>query len=169
MMKLRKSQPCGYPGRVSKDLESLTECKLLVIRIDPRFQSITHSGVHVVKHVDEDEFLKVYTRNVKAIFDLKPTTQRILQYLMTELQKTPNADAVYLAWVGAEQYFTEHHINVSRTPFQRSLKELLKKGFVTESTKPNMFWFNPHLFFNGNRMTFVHEYRMKKTITDEES
>ena len=98
-------------------------------------ESITHSGVHVVKHVDEDEFLKVYTRNVKAIFDLKPTTQRILQYLMTELQKTPNADAIYLAWVGADQYFTEHNINVSRTSFQRSLKELLEKERFFKMTK----------------------------------
>lgn len=125
-------------------------------------ESIEHSGIHIVKNIDEEEFLKIYTKNIKAIFDLKPTAQRVLQYLMTELQKTPNADAIYLAWVGAEEYFCENHIQVSRASFHRALSELIQKGFLAESTKPNMFWFNPNLFFNGNRMTFVHEYRKKE-------
>jgi predicted transcriptional regulator len=128
-------------------------------------ESVTHSGVHVVREVDENEFMKVYTKNIKSIFDLKPSTQRVLQYLLTELQKTPNADAIYLAWIGAEEYFSEQDLNVSRSSFQRSMKELLNKGLLAESTKPSMFWFNPNLFFNGNRMSFVHEYR-KKIVTE---
>lgn len=119
-----------------------------------------HSGIHIVKHVDEDEFLKLYTKNVRAIFDLKPTTQRVLQYLMSELQKTPNADAIYLAWFGAEEYFTHENLAVSRPSFQRAMRELLAKGFIAESTKTNMYWFNPNLFFNGSRMAFIHEYRI---------
>lgn len=124
-------------------------------------ESISHSGIHVVREVDETEFLKIYTKNIKAIFDLKPTTQRVLQYLMNELQKTPNADAIYLAWVGAEEYFSEVNLNISRSSFQRSLKEMMEKGFLAESKKPNLFWFNPNLFFNGNRMTFINEFKIK--------
>lgn len=132
------------------------------MHISEEGESVSHSGVHVIREVDEDEFMKVYTKNIKSIFDLKPSTQRVLQYLLTELQKTPNADAIYLAWIGAEEYFSEQSLNVSRSSFQRSMKELLNKGFIAESTKPSMFWFNPNLFFNGNRMAFVHEYRKKK-------
>lgn len=124
-------------------------------------EEVRHGGIHVVQDVDESEFLKLYTRNVKAIFDLKPTTQRVLQFLMTELQKTPNADAIYLAWIDAEEYFSEHDLSVSKASFHRALKELLEKGFIAESTRVNMFWFNPNLFFNGSRMTFVNEYRRK--------
>lgn len=130
-------------------------------------ESVQHSGIHIVESVDKDEFVKLYTKNVKAIFDLKPTTQRVLQYLMVELQKIPNSDAVYLAWVGAEEYFSEVDLKVSRASFHRALKELLEKGFIAESTKPNMFWFNPHLFFNGNRMTFIKEYRVKEKSPSE--
>ena len=124
-------------------------------------ESVQHSGIHIVEHVDKDEFVKLYTKNVKAIFDLKPTSQKVLQYLMSELQKTPNADAIYLAWVGADEYFSAENLSVSRPSFQRSMKELLEKGFIAESFKPNMFWFNPHLFFNGDRMTFIKEFRRK--------
>ena len=126
-------------------------------------ESVTHSGIHVVREVDESEFMKLYTKNIKSIFDLKPSTQRVLQYLLVELQKTPNADAIYLAWLDADRYFSELDVNISRSSFQRSLKELLLKGFIAESTRPSMFWFNPNLFFNGNRMSFINEYRKKKT------
>lgn len=126
-------------------------------------EAIEHSGIHIVKNVDEEEFLKIYTKNIKAIFDLKPTAQRVLQFLMAGLQKTPNADAVYLAWIGADRYFNENDLKVSRASFHRSLSELIQKGFLAESTEPNMFWFNPNLFFNGNRMTFVHEYKKNQT------
>jgi len=125
-------------------------------------ESVAHSGIHVVREVDESEFMKVYTKNIKSIFDLKPSTQRVLQYLLTELQKTPNADAIYLAWLDADRYFSELDVNISRSSFQRSLKELLLKGFIAESTRTSMFWFNPNLFFNGNRMTFINEFRKKK-------
>ena len=54
--------------------------------------------------------------------------------------------------------------NVSRTSFQRALKEMMEKGFIAESTKPYLFWFNPNLFFNGNRMTFVHEFRKNNIL-----
>lgn len=124
-------------------------------------EAVAHSGIHVVRETDSEEFVKIYTKNVRAIFDLKPTTQRVVQYLMVELQKTPNADAIYLAWIGAEEYFSHEDLKVSRPSFQRALKELLDKGFIAESVRPNMFWFNPNLLFNGDRMTFVHEYRRR--------
>ena len=41
-------------------------------------ESIFHSGLHVIKEIDESEFLKIYTKNVKVIFDLKPTTHGVL-------------------------------------------------------------------------------------------
>ncbi len=124
-------------------------------------ESVIHSGIHVVEEIDKDEFVKLYTKNVKAIFALKPSAQKVLQYLMVELQKTPGAEAVYLAWIGAEEYFSEEKVGISRASFHRAMNELLEKGFIAESKKPNMFWFNPHLFFNGDRMRFVKEYRVK--------
>ena len=124
-------------------------------------ESVEVSGVHIVREVDESQFLKVYTKNIKAIFDLKPSTQKVLQYLMHQIQKTPNADGIYLAWFGASEYLSEENVSLSRASFQRSMRELLEKGFIAESVEPNMFWFNPNLFFNGNRMTFINEYRKK--------
>ena len=38
---------------------------------------------------------------------------------------------------------------------------MLDKGFIAESEHPNFYWINPHLFFNGDRMVFINEYRKK--------
>lgn len=132
------------------------------MHISDEGESVHHSGIHTVEQVDKEEFVKLYTKNVKAIFDLKPSGQRVLQYLIVELQKSPNADAIYLAWMGAEEYFNENNVKLSRSSFYNSLKDLIEKGFLAESTRPNMFWFNPHLFFNGTRMTFIKEYKLKE-------
>jgi len=137
------------------------------MHVSDKGESVAHSGIHVVREIDESEFMKVYTKNIKSIFDLKPSTQRVLQYLLVELQKTPNADAIYLAWLDADKYFSEQDVNISRSSFQRSMKELLLKGFLAESTRVSMFWFNPNLFFNGNRMTFVNEFKKKTKITGD--
>lgn len=145
------------------DMEIKSGAKLIKVsggrHVNSDGESMAHSGIHVIKEVDNDGFVKVYTKNIKHIFSLKPTTQRILQYLIIELQKTPNADAVYISWTGAKEYFSENNIKSSRTSFHRAINELIAKKFLAESTKPNMYWFNPNLFFNGNRLTFIHEYR----------
>ena len=48
------------------------------------------------------------------------------------------------------------------------MKELLEKKFIAEAVQPHKFWINPHLFFNGDRMTFIREYRIKteKEVTE---
>jgi len=42
--------------------------------------------------------------------------------------------------------------------FQTGLNELLAKGFLAPRS-PNLFWVNPALFFKGDRVAFVREYR----------
>lgn len=37
----------------------------------------------------------------------------------------------------AESYFSENDIQVSRASFHRALSELIQKGFLAESTRPN--------------------------------
>ncbi|MEE9333640.1 MAG: hypothetical protein V3U65_06075 [Granulosicoccaceae bacterium] len=89
---------------------------------------------------------------------------------MVRLQETPNADSIYLAWIGADEYFSEEDVKTSRRSFHRALIEMIEKGFIAESTQPNMFWFYPHLFFNGNRMSFIQEDRKNpKPINPEEN
>lgn len=130
---------------------------------------VQHSGVHLVTEVDKDEFIKLYTKNMRLFFDLKPTTQKVLQVLLEAVQKAPNADCVYLHWFNVEEYMIANSTSISKGSFHNSMRELLEKKFIAESVEPHKFWINPHLFFNGDRLTFIREYRLRteKDITDQ--
>lgn len=125
-------------------------------------ESVQHSGVHIVTEVDKDEFIKLYTKNMRLFFDLKPTTQKVLQAILDAVQKAPNADCIYLHWFSVEEYIEAGGSKISKSSFHSAMKELLTKKFIAEALEPHKFWINPHLFFNGDRMTFVREYRIKK-------
>lgn len=126
-------------------------------------EGMRHAGIHRVELVDEDKFVKVFTQNLKAFFDLNPTTQKVLQCVLATLQKTPNADGIWLPWFEVEDFSVAHDLKISRASFQRAMKEMLLKGFLAESENQNFYWINPHLFFNGDRMAFITEYRKRPT------
>ena len=48
---------------------------------------------------------------------------------------------------------------------QTGLRELLAKGFLAPRS-PNLYWVNPALFFKGDRVAFVKEYRRRPKIED---
>ena len=60
-----------------------------------------------------------------------------------------------------EEYMEANGTSISKASFHNAMKELLAKKFIAESVEPHKFWINPHLFFNGDRMSFVREYRLK--------
>jgi hypothetical protein len=124
----------------------------------------SHSGIHVIQKVDRTRFIKVYTDNVKPLFNLPPSCLKVISFLMTELQKVKNAEAIHLPWVSAEKFFKEDDVKLSRSAFQRALKILLEKGFIAESDVPQLFWINPNLFFNGDRLKITKEF-----VVDESS
>jgi predicted DNA-binding transcriptional regulator len=124
-------------------------------------ESVSHSGIHQVKEVDETQFIKIYTQNVKAFFNIKPTTQKVLMAILNATQKAPNSDSIYLNWFEVEDYSKQHDLQISERSFYNAMRELLEKGFIAESERINQYWINPHLFFNGDRMIFIREYRKK--------
>lgn len=137
------------------------------MHISENEEQVQHSGIHIVRKVDKEEFVKVYTKNIRAIFELKPSELKVVQFLMSAIQKTPGADGVYLNWFTAEQYFKAEDLKMSRSAYFKAMTTLLQKKFLAESNEPNMYWFNPHLFFNGDRMTFINEYRLKQEKTEK--
>jgi hypothetical protein len=128
------------------------------------------AGIHRVEHVDETQFVKLFTQNLKLFFDLSLGAQKILQVLLTELQKTPNADGTFLSWMVVEDFAQLHSLKISRNTYHRGLREMLDKNFIAESEHSNYYWINPNLFFNGDRMVFITEYRkFKRAKAKDES
>jgi hypothetical protein len=137
--------------------------------IDPTTGVISGiATIHTIEEKDDEEFVKVFAAGVKAIYDLSRTASRVFQAVLEIYQAEPMnggfADSVYLAWFDGG--LSGRKIDMSDDTFTRGLKELLSKGFISPR-QPNLFWVNPSLFFKGNRVMFLKEYRRKSTSPDE--
>lgn len=131
-------------------------------------EGMHHAGIHRVEWVDEDKFVKLFTQNLKAFFNLTPATQKVLQCVISTLQTNPNADGIWLPWFDVEDFSVTNDLKISRTSFQRAMKEMIEKGFIAESENQNFYWINPHLFFNGDRMVFINEYRKAEKVVSQQ-
>jgi AraC-like DNA-binding protein len=115
-----------------------------------------------IEEKDDAEFVKVFAAGVSASYDLSRTGQRVFQAVLDEYQRTPMqggfADAVYLSWFG--DGLSGRDVGMSEKTFQRGLRELLGKAFLAPKS-PNVYWVNPALFFKGDRVMFIREYRRR--------
>lgn len=120
------------------------------------------AAIHIVEERDDAEFVKVFAEGVKAAFALTRTGYRVFQAVLSIYQGTAMkggyAEAVELFWFG--EGLNGNALDMSEYTFNRGLRELLDKGFLYPRTA-STFWVNPSLFFKGDRVAFVKEYRRK--------
>ena len=128
-------------------------------------------GVATIQQVeerDDAEFVKVFAAGVAASYELTKTAQRVFQVVLDQYQRTPMskgfADHVNLFWFG--DGIEGRDVGMSEKTFQRGLKELLSKRFLSPKG-PTAFWTNPALFFKGDRVIFIKEYRRRRSTQDE--
>lgn len=129
----------------------------------------TYAQIH---QVDSEEFIKLYTKNMKVFFDLNKPAVKLLGCLFHALQKTAiNKDEVFLNHKKAEEIHEEltNGDPLTRATYNRGVKELIRKEFIAESpTGPGFFYINPNLVFNGDRVRFVKEYRTTPAYKEAE-
>lgn len=126
------------------------------------------SAHHQVEERDDAEFVKVFAAGIKGIYDLTKTANRVFQVVLDQYQKEPMskgfADSIYLAWFDGG--LSGQAIGMSESTFNRGLRELVDKSFLYPRS-PSVFWVNPSMFFKGDRVLFIKEYRRKKSSQDE--
>jgi hypothetical protein len=128
----------------------------------------THALIHTVKTVDNANFVKMFAEGVKKAFELNRTEMRVFQKVLEvyEKEKMPGgyADSITLCWF--DDGLNGEKIGMSDRTFQNGLKGLLNKGFLSPKLR-DQFWVNPSLFFKGDRVAFITEYRRNKTSEQE--
>ena len=97
--------------------------------------------------VDNEQFVKIFTSNLKQFFNLKPTTYRMVQVLLHQLGRARDRDTVLSQ---RQRGGTVFHLYRSEPDFKSILLQrharTHPKGFIAESTNPNLYWINPALF-----------------------
>lgn len=159
--------PLDNPFMAGAEIQ--TKTKTVRTRAAPRDLMDPETGevvgatiIHTIEERDEEHFVKVFADGVRAAFDLTRTGARVFNAVLTEYQsaKMTGGYADSLTLFFFDNGLNGRAIDMSEKSFQRGLKELLAKGFLSPKA-PNQFWVNPALFFKGDRVTFAREYRLK--------
>lgn len=127
------------------------------------------SVIRTVEEKDDAEFVKVFGAGIAAMYDLTKTAQRVFQRVLEQYQAEPMhkgyADSIQLTWFG--EGLNGAAIDLSEPTFNRGMRELLAKGFISPRT-PTVYWVNPALFFKGDRVLLVKEYRRRRATHQDE-
>lgn len=124
---------------------------------------VAPAGFWQAQEVDRSQFVKLYINGVKAFKDLTGSGTKVFEVLYIEVQKNPGQDRVFLSFLSINQELTP----MSESTFMRGMRELLAKEFVAESTIPGWYFLNPDYMWNGDRLAFVKEFRVKKARKGE--
>lgn len=139
--------------------------------VDTDTGEIHTTEISVIRQVDRTEFVKLFADGVKRMFELSPSGAKLLSYVLNVVQELPGTDRITLHFMDYMERFPGDPKLMSKTSFFRGFSELLTKGFIAQSTVPNVYFINPKLFFNGDRARFVMEYQKNahaKTLDEAE-
>lgn len=106
-------------------------------------------GMVKVQEVDNEKFVKIYTSQVSAWFELTVTAQKVLQYVMMVIPR--NRDVVHIH-VEKAMAFTGYSSTVS---VYEGINELINKRIIARSSLPYFYFINPRFLFNGDRVIFA--------------
>lgn len=134
-------------------------------------EQIAVAQIRRITTVDSDPFVKLFTSELNRFFDLTPTALRIVTVLIQDIGKIRlgEGDQVYLTEKSLAETLQSHGLKApSSATYYRAMEELIEKGFVAPSTNPPLFFINPAIFFNGDRVRFVTEIKRKKMTRQEQ-
>lgn len=117
------------------------------------------AGFWEAQEVDSTKFIKLFVNGVKALAELSNAGTRVFELLYVEMQNNIGKDQIYLSYSGLDKSTNA----VSRSTFSRGLAELIEKRFIAAMPAVGMYWINPDFLWNGDRLTFVKEYRKTPT------
>lgn len=176
LVNLRRLEYSPTDNPFMKGSEIQTRHKTVRTRTAPRDLMDPDTGevvgasiIHTIEERDEEHFVKVFAEGVRAAFDLTKTGARVFQAVLGEYQRSKMtggySDSVNLVWF--DDGLNGHALDMSDRTFHNGLRELIEKGFLKPKL-PNQFWVNPALFFKGDRVAFLREYRIKGHSTLEQ-
>jgi len=121
-----------------------------------------HTAFLQIIKADEEKFAKLYLSQFAAFWDLKKASMRVFGYLLSILQ--PKQDRVFFNMKHAVRYtgYSSNKYVIS------GLSDLCDHGIIARSDTPYMYFINPLVFFNGDRVTFAKTYVRKRKKKIEE-
>jgi hypothetical protein len=115
-------------------------------------QYIGDSYMIVKRNVDKEEFVKVFKNQLKLIFDLTKTAQKVLGYFIENLGM--NKDFVIFDRTKAKISSSLY----SDSSIYQGLSELIQKSVIAKSKLSQIYFINPAILFNGDRLIVINAW-----------
>lgn len=134
-------------------------------------------GTHLVtyRHVDTEQFLKLFTKNIALTFDLTSPGIKAFNVLCWAVQAGALArDEVSLDAISLEDFLVAHKNrnpplkDFSVATFKRGLTELEAAKLIAKTVRPGRYFVNPSFVFNGDRVAFTTVIERKKSTFQAE-
>lgn len=110
------------------------------------------AGVHEIVELDRTQFVKMFPGMVRAIKDLSKSAYRVFELVYQEVLENKDKDLITLYYRASD---------IPKPTFERGLTELLEKEILFKTVVPFQYFINISFMFNGNRLAYLKEYRIK--------
>lgn len=118
----------------------------------------TIAGFWEAEEVDSTKFVKLFVRGVKALKELTGAGTKVFEVLYLRVQENIGKDQIFMAFGAVDQTLTP----MSEATYMRGMRELMEKEFIAATPTQGLYWLNPSFVWNGDRLAFVKEYRLKQ-------
>lgn len=114
------------------------------------------TSVITYKRVDQMQFIKLFTQNIRLAFELTQSGQKALYVLFWAVQNEAGRDLVLLDSYTLEEFLKVHpELDMSLPTFKRGLAELVKAQILAMNARKGFYYINPNFIFNGDRVAFT--------------
>jgi hypothetical protein len=151
-------------GGIVKKYKSATsyDQRAVLQAVDPKTgELLGHTSFIRQVEVDEDKFAKIYLSNFSAFFDLRPSAIKVFGYILNQIK--PGED-MFLFFIEDCIKYTGYK---SHNPVYNGLNCLISSEIIARGRADNIYFINPLVVFNGNRVTFAKSYVKKKKKTNK--
>jgi len=117
--------------------------------------NLVTKDIYKIEEYDPTKYTKVFHENMKEFYPLKDSSFKVFLY-MTKLLKPNKIEVTFYREECVEE------VGISETTVYRALAQLVEHDFIARTRKDHLFYINPNLFFNGDRVRFIKEFRPQK-------
>ena len=133
-----------------------TEEKAILKAVDDNGEVLGHTSFVRQIEVDEDKFAKVYLSQFSAFFELKQPAIKVFGYILHQL--VPRSDII--------NFFIQDCLTYSGYKTKKSIYDglagLVENNIIARGPSESVYFLNPMVAFNGDRITFAKSYVKKK-------
>ena len=137
-----------------------TDKKAILTAVDANGEPVGHTSFVQQYEVDPAEFTKIFKKNLKAFTGIKAAGQNVFNYIQSILK--PGQDAIIFS-IDKCKKFTGYN---SPRDIYNGLTELIDAEIISRSEDFYIYYINPTVFFNGNRITYIKTYVQKPSKED---